>query len=383
MGTGSSQKAGVIWNTIMNGKNRIERRDATDLAVELPEDRPGLLAVAAQAVAACHAAVLAGDGAAAEAAAARYDSSIWKLNGGTYQNCNDRSNPEAAGTLIEQHCKAAPGAVPMWGQLGELLVESDGVRCLVECGDGFGSLLNRHFAFHVIDLDGPFISETGYRSHFETAQGGMTVDQAAAAVFAGYLKAHRRYLSTEVQNKHAEQPVRAWLMDLKEPPRRARTTEDQGDDNLAEPLPAGFVLVDVVLTKYQAFIVKKWAEAARAKVKAARAAAKAVPAKLDAKKEDVCSSFDSEDGDCHEKPAPTEKFFKGVRCQIKSVHHPVFAKDIGKKLVVTRVSAETRQVFAHEDRPVTYKINRSGRRVVDSDPRCVESIYSMDALRIL
>ena len=257
----------------MNGKNRIERRDATDLAGELPEDRPGLLAAAALAVAACHAAVLAGDGAAAEAAAARYDSSIWKLNGGTYQNCKDRSNPEAAGTLIEQHCKAAPGAVPMWGQLGEFLVESDGVRCLVECGDGFGSLLNRHFAFHVIDLDGPFISETGYRSHFETAQGGMTVDQAAAAVFAGYLKAHRRYLSTEVQNKHAEQPVRAWLMDLKEPPRRARTTEDQGDDNLAEPLPAGFVLVDVVLTKYQAFIVKKWAESARAKVKASRAAA--------------------------------------------------------------------------------------------------------------
>ena len=105
-------------------EERLRERDeaAADLAAELPEERAGLLAVAAEAVAACHAAVLASDGGAAEAAASRYDASIWKLNGGTYQGCKDGANPEAAGTLIELHCSAAPGLVPMWGQSGEFLM---------------------------------------------------------------------------------------------------------------------------------------------------------------------------------------------------------------------------------------------------------------------
>lgn len=32
---------------------------------------------------------------------------------------------------------------------------------------------------------------------------------------------------------------------------------------------------------------------------------------------------------------------------------------------------------AHDDEPVTYKTNRNGRRVVDSDPSCIQSIYGM------
>ena len=43
---------------------------------------------------------------------------------------------------------------------------------------------------------------------------------------------------------------------------------------------------------------------------------------------------------------------------------------------------DTRQVWAHEDKPVTYRTNRAGRRVVDHDPRCIQSIYSFDDLRI-
>jgi len=32
---------------------------------------------------------------------------------------------------------------------------------------------------------------------------------------------------------------------------------------------------------------------------------------------------------------------------------------------------------------VRYRINRNGRRVVECDPACIQSIYSFDALRIL
>lgn len=134
------------------------------------------------------------------------------------------------------------------------------------------------------------------------------------------------------------------------------------DEDKPELVPAGYVLVDVVLTTHQAFIVRKWEAVARLKIEAARAA-KSKP------------RFDTrnEAGD----------FRPGVRCEIISVHHPCFSSAIGKVVFVTKVSADTLQVWAHDDRPVTYKANRNGKRVVDSDPRCIQTVYSMDGLRVL
>ena len=48
-------------------------------------------------------------------------------------------------------------------------------------------------------------------------------------------------------------------------------SDDNDTKPTAEPLSAGFVLVDVVLTAHQAFIVRKWAEAAKFKITAAKA----------------------------------------------------------------------------------------------------------------
>ncbi len=138
--------------------------------------------------------------------------------------------------------------------------------------------------------------------------------------------------------------------------------EAMSDEDKPELVPAGYLLVDVVLTTHQAFIVRKWEEAAQLKIEAARAA-KAKP-RFDARNE-------------------VDDFRPGVRCEIVSVHHPCFSRDIGKVIVVTKVSADTRQVWAHDDRPVTYKVNRNGRRVVDSDPRCIQTVYGMDGLRVL
>jgi hypothetical protein len=132
--------------------------------------------------------------------------------------------------------------------------------------------------------------------------------------------------------------------------------------NQAERLPAGFVLVDVVLTTHQAFVVRKWEAAAKGKVEAAKAA----QAKT-----------------CIDARGEVSDFRPGVRCEIVSVHHPCFSGDVGKVIIVTKVSADSRQVWAHDDKPVTYKLNRNGRRVVDSDPRGIQSIYGMEALRVL
>jgi hypothetical protein len=60
-----------------------------------------------------------------------------------------------------------------------------------------------------------------------------------------------------------------------------------------------------------------------------------------------------------------------------------FRRYIGKRIIIVKVHPDTRQVWAHDDRPVTYKTNRAGRRVVDSDPSCIQSIYGFDQLRLI
>ena len=65
------------------------------------------------------------------------------------------------------------------GQRGEFLVEAEGIRAVVRM-EGRGFSWMHHFEFHAISPDTPFISETGYRSHFARPVGECTVDEAAA-----------------------------------------------------------------------------------------------------------------------------------------------------------------------------------------------------------
>ena len=47
------------------------------------------------------------------------------------------------------------------------------------------------------------------------------------------------------------------------------------------------------------------------------------------------------------------------------------------------MSPETRQVWAHDDKPLSFRINRNGRRVTDYDSRGIQTIYSFEQLRAL
>lgn len=84
---------------------------------------------------------------------------------------------------------------------------------------------------------------------------------------------------------------------------------------------------------------------------------------------------------CQDSGEPLGSFFPGQRCRIVGVHHPVFASSIGRQIVVVKVCAEFGLVWAHDDRPVTYRLNRHGRRVVASDPSCIQSLYGIQYLR--
>lgn len=147
------------------------------LAAMLPEVGSALLDVAMQAVVELDGAVRAGNDSAVALATARYDAVVWKLNGGTFFGC--AGGPDAPAAVVGRHCAAVPGAVPLWGQRGEFLVEAEGIRAVVRM-EGRGFSWMHHFEFHAIDPDTPFISETGYRSHFARPVGECTVDEAAA-----------------------------------------------------------------------------------------------------------------------------------------------------------------------------------------------------------
>lgn len=72
----------------------------------------------------------------------------------------------------------------------------------------------------------------------------------------------------------------------------------------------------------------------------------------------------------------------GARCQVVSVHHAAFASRIGRVIVIVEVIPELGLVWGHDDSPVTYRINRLGRRVIDSDPRCLQTLHSINHLRL-
>jgi hypothetical protein len=317
---------------------------AAALSASMPEDQTGLLAEATAAINVLHAAVLAFDSHGALNAANRYEAAIWKLNGNTFFGC--RADEKAAGNVIDRYCEAIPGEVPFWGQKGQFLIEVNGIRTWVDFGGGYG-VGRTHYGFNVVDLDQFFISETGYRSHFAELAWGQTVDEAAAAIFAAYLNKCRYKIDKENLDRLASKPLPTWCSRLMPPARRELATA---------LLPPGFVLVDVVLPAQKAYIVRKWAEDAKKKIKAVSAT----------------------------KPKDkTEGFRMGQRCEIVSVHHTVFSKEIGKQVVITKVSPDTRQVWAHDDVPARYRINKNGQRVIAYDPRCVQTIYSFDQLKTL
>lgn len=338
---------------------------AAELAADLPSESAELLAVALVAVGELHAAVLASDGAGAERAADRYDAAVWKLNGGTF--FGSMGDECAAGCVIERHCRAMPGSVPMWGQGGEFLIAVDGIRALVEFEAGFG-LMHSHFQFHAVDLDRSFISQTGYRSHFDTAQGGMTVDQVATAIFRAYLAEQKRPLMLDAADRDrlAGQALPGWLAESMPTPCREPAT-----------VPAGFVLVDVVLPAHRAFVVRKWADAARAKLAELRRVAQETATRQAEERRQASKTFveDARNRD----GAANGRIELRKRYQVARVHHPCFARDVGKVVIVDRF-AGSGMVWAHDDKPITYRTNRAGRRVVDFDPQCVQSLYHMNDL---
>jgi len=158
------------------------------LAAQLPDDVAGLIAAAKEAVDAYDGAVMAADTLAIEQASQRandrYAAVIWKLNGNTF--FGSRASDDAPAGIIERHCAAAPGVAPKWGQRGEFLLTVAGMRAVVVVGESMRN--HASMAFHAIDVDRPFLSPTGYQSHFINPQPGKTIAEVAEAAMSHCIK---------------------------------------------------------------------------------------------------------------------------------------------------------------------------------------------------
>lgn len=97
----------------------------------------------------------------AELAQLRYDAAVYRLHGDSFFGCKA---DDGAGTRLAQKLAAVPGVVPAWGQGGEWLIEVNGMRIRAKVEhDPRGTI---PLEFQAVDLDLPFLSPTGFRSHW-------------------------------------------------------------------------------------------------------------------------------------------------------------------------------------------------------------------------
>lgn len=150
-----------------------------------------------------------------DAASAAYESlqaAVFKLNGGTFQGCAAEREDGTRGSkvVIDELAMCPPGQVTPWGRLGEFLLVHEGIRVLVRIKSCMSRVMDAEL--HVIDVDQPFYSETGYRSVFLDPDKslGLTVPDA----------------------------LRLELADMK-PVRLRPTIYYRGQEAIEQPLPAG------------------------------------------------------------------------------------------------------------------------------------------------
>lgn len=194
---------------------RDERPEFLALVAELA-DVPAeqFPALAKQAAEQYHDAVLAGHVDALDRAEDAYTALVYKLNGDSLHGC--KADADSAGHVLARAVAAQPGQVPGWGQAGEFLLEVDGLRVWVVVPHHM--LGNHRFCdFRAVDLDKPFISETGYRSVTLTATSsiGETVDQAARREVLELIQAAGKLKTIEgeyVDRRGADKRP-AWLVD--------------------------------------------------------------------------------------------------------------------------------------------------------------------------
>lgn len=115
----------------------------------------------------------------------------YKLNGFTPGIIADEDSP---GSMLDRLTRAPDDQIPQWGQSGSFVITVGPLRVRIEMDSLFG-ICGLHtswigFGAHAVDLDKPFLSETGFRSFLGVGGAlcsGYTTDSFARAVIEVHL----------------------------------------------------------------------------------------------------------------------------------------------------------------------------------------------------
>lgn len=100
--------------------------------------------------------------------------------------------PDSKSMQAVNACAAEPGSIPLWGQPGFFYIIVNDMPVVVSCSPVFMASHTFHMEFYAVNPDIPFISETGFYSHFESRTTyGLSVEDAARVIISNYQKAKR------------------------------------------------------------------------------------------------------------------------------------------------------------------------------------------------
>ena len=202
---------------VLNRKDRPTREIAVDdqmnrILRELPAARDELLALAAKSIEVRHSAILSENETATIEAGRIYEAVCYRLNGDT--NFGSSVGPDGGAYVVAMHCRATPGEVPRWGQVGEFVIVVDEMRSIVKFRAGFGGINAIHLEFYAMNMHKPYISQTGYRSHFSCIHYGRTVDDVAVWFFREFLKKGRVMIEPQYRHRSGEGENLARLLNV-------------------------------------------------------------------------------------------------------------------------------------------------------------------------
>lgn len=87
--------------------------------------------------------------------------------------------------------------------------------------------------------------------------------------------------------------------------------------------------------------------------------------------------------------AESNRFKRGEVCELiandprREARPDLYEDRIGKRVIVDELDEDNGWVWAYEDRPARYRINKRGKRVCEYDPRCVTKPYKQEWLKVL
>lgn len=151
-----------------------------------------------------HAAMLAGDAVTVEHIREEAHRLALKLN--NYEP-GILADDDAPGCMLDRLTTAPEGAIPLWGQSGSFIIECAGMRARIEMDGLFGIAWHSSwmgFAAHAVDMDAPFLSETGYRSFLGCGGAlvsGHTPDSFASQIIAAYVRSELQSRLCTIERK--------------------------------------------------------------------------------------------------------------------------------------------------------------------------------------